>query len=154
MKSFLMKLNHVSTFSGKGQLEINKQGRAFLSFIYKPLNNSCHILNRAKAEGENMKTKISIFFVCIGMLLCFANVRWAYAGDGVQLAGNILTYALPATIAGLTISHRDSKGALEFCESAALTLGVTYALKYSIKEERPIGGPHSFPSGHASFSFS
>ncbi len=92
--------------------------------------------------------------VCISTLLCFASVRWAYADDGVQLAGNILTYALPAIIAGLTLSHRDSKGALEFGESAALTLGVTYALKYSIKEERPIGGPHSFPSAHSSFAFS
>ena len=34
------------------------------------------------------------------------------------------------------------------------TLGVTFALKYSIDEKRPNGGSHSFPSGHASVAFS
>src|SRR2546430_5918562 len=44
--------------------------------------------------------------------------------------------------------------ALQFGESAALTLGVTYGLKYSIDEKRPNGRRHSFPSGHSSISFS
>ncbi len=35
-----------------------------------------------------------------------------------------------------------------------MTLGVTYALKYSIDERRPNGGSQSFPSGHSSISFS
>jgi len=42
---------------------------------------------------------------------------------------------------------------LQFGESAALTLGATYALKYAIEEERPNGGRHAFPSAHASISF-
>ena len=76
------------------------------------------------------------------------------ASDGVELAGDVLQYVLPATAAGLTLGYRDGKGAVEFGESAALTLGVTYALKYAIDERRPNGGGQGFPSGHASISFS
>lgn len=76
-----------------------------------------------------------------------------YARDGIELAGDILLFAMPATAAGLTIGHSDGPGALQFGESLALTLGVTYGLKYSLKAIRPDGGSHSFPSGHTSVSF-
>ncbi len=36
----------------------------------------------------------------------------------------------------------------------ALSLGLTYGLKYSIDETRPNGDSRSFPSAHASTSFS
>ena len=67
--------------------------------------------------------------------------------------------ALPATAAGLTLGHCDATGALQLGESLGVTLGVTYALKYGINETRPDGGPdrgngQSFPSAHASVSFS
>ncbi len=78
----------------------------------------------------------------------------ARAGDNIATAGDVLQYVLPATAAGLTLGHRDGKGALEFGESAALTLGVTYGLKYTVNEKRPNGGSHSFPSAHTSISFS
>jgi len=60
---------------------------------------------------------------------------------------------LPATAAGLTAGFKDSKGTLQFGESAALTLVATYGLNYAIEEERPNGGSHSFPSAHTSISF-
>lgn len=78
----------------------------------------------------------------------------ARAGDNIATAGNVLQYVLPGTAAGLTLGHRDGKGALEFGESAALTLGVTYGLKYTVNEKRPNGGSQSFPSAHTSISFS
>ena len=59
-----------------------------------------------------------------------------------------------ATAAGLALGHRDGDGAVQFGESAALTLGVTYGLKYTVNEKRPNGGSHSFPSAHTSISFS
>ncbi|PYM14240.1 MAG: PAP2 family protein [Verrucomicrobia bacterium] len=72
----------------------------------------------------------------------------------MELAGDVLQYLLPATAAGLTLGYKDGEGALQFGESAALTLGVTYGLKYSIDEKRPNGRRHSFPSAHSSISFS
>jgi membrane-associated phospholipid phosphatase len=76
------------------------------------------------------------------------------AASGIETAGDVLLYALPTAGAGLTLAYRDGQGALEFGESLALTAGVTYGLKYAVDERRPNGGRYSFPSGHASFSFS
>src|SRR6266568_6781379 len=76
------------------------------------------------------------------------------AADGIQTAGDVLQFVLPATAGGLTLGYRDGQGALQFGESLAVTLGATYALKYSIDERRPNGGSQSFPSGHSSISFS
>jgi len=78
----------------------------------------------------------------------------AWAGDGIAEAGDVLQFVLPATSAGLTLGYRDRQGALQFGESTALTLGVTYGLKYAVNERRPNGGRESFPSGHSSISFS
>jgi membrane-associated phospholipid phosphatase len=75
------------------------------------------------------------------------------ANDAIELAGDVLQFVLPATAAGLTLAHRDGTGALQFGGSAALTLGVSYGLKYAVYEERPNGGKHSFPSRHTSLSF-
>jgi membrane-associated phospholipid phosphatase len=71
----------------------------------------------------------------------------AFAKDGIETAGDILQYVLPATAAGLTLAHKDGQGALQFGEAAALTL------KYTVDEKRPNGGKESFPSGHTSISF-
>jgi hypothetical protein len=75
----------------------------------------------------------------------------AQAGDSIAQAGDVLQFVLPATAAGLTLYNKDGKGALEFGESAALTLGITYGLKYTVNEKRPNGGKQSFPSAHTSF---
>ena len=76
------------------------------------------------------------------------------AGDNIQAVGDILQFALPAA-AGVTIlGFNDGEGAVEFTESATLTLGTTYVLKYAVDERRPNGGTGSFPSAHASISFS
>ena len=84
------------------------------------------------------------------------------AADATQTSGDVLQFALPVLALGATIGHRneedgrrwDRKGTIEFAESAALTLGVTYALKYSLDTTRPNGGGRSMPSGHTSVSFS
>lgn len=60
---------------------------------------------------------------------------------------------MPAVSAGASLIHRDSDGFVQLAGSAALTLGITYGLKYAVNAERPNGGDHSFPSGHASLSF-
>jgi membrane-associated phospholipid phosphatase len=87
------------------------------------------------------------------MLLCLTLSVSVKASDSIETAGDVLLIILPATAAGLTVGFKDTKGALQFGESAALTLGATYGLKYAIKEERPNGGDHSFPSAHTSISF-
>jgi membrane-associated phospholipid phosphatase len=88
------------------------------------------------------------------LLFLVASSPCASAKDGIETAGDILQYVLPASAAGLTLLHRDGYGALQFGASAGVTLGVTYLLKYTVEETRPNGGSESFPSGHTSISFS
>ena len=84
------------------------------------------------------------------------------AAEVIQTSGDLLQFALPALALGATIGHRneddgrrwDRKGTIEFAESAALTLGITYAIKYGVDTTRPNGGHQSMPSGHTSISFS
>jgi membrane-associated phospholipid phosphatase len=85
---------------------------------------------------------------------CLTAGSGARAGDSIAQAGDVLQFVLPGTAAGLTLGYWDGKGAWEFGESAALTLGVTYGLKYAVNERRPNGGSQSFPSAHTSISFS
>jgi len=75
------------------------------------------------------------------------------ASDVIEKAGDILQYVLPLTAAGMTLVNKDLNGTIQFAESAALTVGVTYGLKYTVDAERPNGGKYSFPSGHTSISF-
>jgi membrane-associated phospholipid phosphatase len=94
---------------------------------------------------------LSSLLVC---LLLSLTIRVNARADGIEKAGDVLQVVLPVTAAGMTLVYKDGKGALQFAESAALTIGVTEALKYSVHETRPNGGSNSFPSGHTSIAFS
>jgi membrane-associated phospholipid phosphatase len=80
--------------------------------------------------------------------------RMLSAADDTQTAGNVLACVLSAAAGGMVLGYCDGEGALQLGESVALAFGVTYALKYSVDEQRPGGGKLSFPSGHTAFSFS
>ena len=97
--------------------------------------------------------RIRILF--LAMLISLTSSIYVQANDGIEVAGDVLTYLLPATAGGLSLVYKDGKGALQFVESTALALGSTFALKYTISEERPNHDDnHSFPSTHSSVSFS
>jgi len=88
------------------------------------------------------------------ILLCLVASLDMLASDGIETAGTVIQLILPTAAGGLTLVYRDYQGTLQFGESTAVALGVTYALKYSVNETRPNGGAHSFPSAHTSISFS
>jgi membrane-associated phospholipid phosphatase len=93
---------------------------------------------------------IILLFVIVYFITAGVDVR---ADDSIETAGNVLTIALPSAAIGLTLGLRDGQGALELGKSAALTLGLSYGLKYIIDETRPNGDNYSFPSNHTSISF-
>jgi membrane-associated phospholipid phosphatase len=99
------------------------------------------------------RNMLQVNIVLFVMLFCLTFSVSVQASDSIESAGDVLMIILPATAAGLTVGFKDSKGTLQFGESAALMLGATYGLKYAIEEERPNGGRHSFPSAHTSISF-
>lgn len=74
-------------------------------------------------------------------------------GD-IELAGNVLEIALPLGAGGITLGLRDWPGTLQLGESEGLSTATTLALKYGLNTRRPNGGHQSFPSEHASISFS
>jgi len=73
--------------------------------------------------------------------------------DGIQTAGDVLQFAVPAFSVGTIASKHDGKGAVQLLKSYALSMGTTWLLKVTVPEERPNGGNHSFPSGHTSNVF-
>lgn len=100
-------------------------------------------------KHSTIRTNILLFV----MLSCTTFGVDVQAADGIETAGDILVIALPAVAAGMMLGFRDGQGALELGKSAALTLGLTYGLKFTIDEKRPNGESQSFPSAHASISF-
>lgn len=93
-------------------------------------------------------------YLLSAILLALASVTPSLGQGGIETAGDVLQLALPATAAGLTLGFQDLQGTTQLAAASALALGVTYGLKYTVNEERPNGGSHSFPSGHSSMSFS
>lgn len=118
-------------------------------------SSSSNLAEQQSSLAPNVKEqrKILAAFIAILQFAVFDCCR-AFAADSIETAGDVLPFVLPATAAGLTLGHKDGKGALQLGESLAVTLGATFVLKYSIDESRPNGGSQSFPSGHTSVSFS
>lgn len=72
----------------------------------------------------------------------------------VRTSGDIGAVLLP--VAGLTaiLINKDWQGLKQGALAGVTTLGVTYALKYIVKKDRPDHSDnHSFPSMHTSVSF-
>ncbi len=98
--------------------------------------------------------QLKILFIITALTLTLTTITAARASDGVELAGDVLAITLPVAAAGVTLGHRDGTGAIQLTESAALTAGTTFLLKYTVHAPRPNGkDDHSFPSAHASASF-
>lgn len=76
------------------------------------------------------------------------------AQKGVKTSTDVIAITLPASALVGTLILKDWTGLLQGVETAAATAGVTYLLKYTVKERRPDGSDlHSFPSGHTAVSF-
>ncbi len=88
------------------------------------------------------------------LLTLFTTNSECLAKGSIEQVGDVFPLALAASSLGIAAYLNDGEGAIQFSKSSALTLGSTYALKYTVKEERPNGRDHSFPSFHTSFSFS
>jgi membrane-associated phospholipid phosphatase len=102
-----------------------------------------------------MKHQTTYFVIIfLYLFLSISTDANAQSNDRIETVGDDLcNFILPAAAAGLVLYNSDWQGGLEGVESAVLTAGVTTGLKFAVNETRPNGGNHSFPSGHASFSF-
>ena len=93
--------------------------------------------------------KISI--IAGSLLLCTT----LYAKSNAEKIGDILQIAIPLSAYGTTLYLDDKEGQMEFYKSYGVSLASTYALKYTVREQRPdSNAKDSFPSGHTSSAFS
>ena len=93
--------------------------------------------------------KISII---VGSLLLCTTL---YAKSNAEKIGDILQIAIPLSAYGTTLYLDDKEGQMEFYKSYGVSLASTYALKYTVREQRPdSNAKDSFPSGHTSSAFS
>jgi membrane-associated phospholipid phosphatase len=70
--------------------------------------------------------------------------------DGVQIAGDVLKYAVPGVGLGMVAWNHDLQGFRDWTESGLVTIGTTWTLKLTVPAKRPDGHSRSFPSGHTS----
>lgn len=98
--------------------------------------------------------------VCFLTALCLAfsiqaqEIAVTGSRKAVRTSGDVGAILLP--VAGLTaiLINKDWEGLKQGVFAGATTLGVTYALKYIVKKDRPDHSDnHSFPSMHTSVSF-
>lgn len=76
------------------------------------------------------------------------------ARKAVRTTGDVGAVLLPVTGLTAVLLQKDWQGLKQGVFSGVTTLGVTYALKYIVKKERPDHSDnHSFPSMHTSTSF-
>ena len=96
-----------------------------------------------------MKRIIILFILTATLLPMQAQSRKA-----VETSTDITMFVPPVAGAIMTLAHHDSDGFWQLAGSGAASVATAYALKYSIKKQRPDGSDnHSFPSNHTGFAF-
>lgn len=91
---------------------------------------------------------------CLSLSLNAQQIEVTGSRKAVRTSGDVGAILLP--VAGLTaiLINKDWQGLKQGVFAGATTLGVTYALKYIVKKDRPDHSDrHSFPSMHTSVSF-
>ncbi|MEN8146884.1 MAG: phosphatase PAP2 family protein [Campylobacterota bacterium] len=72
----------------------------------------------------------------------------------VEYIGDGLAVIIPAAAYGSTFYMDDFDGQVQFYKSIATSTATTFALKYTVKRERPDGSnDRSFPSAHTMYAF-
>ena len=102
------------------------------------------------------KILIAILCVALAAPAAFAD-RASQVSDGITRTGDVLQFAIPLSALVYSASIGDWPGVEQLGYVSGATLTTTYALKYTIREERPYQDEGSkgntFPSGHTSFAF-
>lgn len=94
-----------------------------------------------------------MLILLLAMLLPGLQVM-AQSRKTIETTTDITMFAPALVGAGVALSKGDYKGLLQLGESLVASVAVSYALKYTVKKERPDGSDrHSFPSNHSGFSF-
>jgi membrane-associated phospholipid phosphatase len=88
------------------------------------------------------------------LIALFIPGRAALASDGVETAGDVLRWLVPAAAYTTTFVLHDAEGRKQFHKSFLVNVAASYGLKAVISKTRPNGeDDDSFPSAHTSMAF-
>lgn len=91
---------------------------------------------------------------CLSLSLNAQQIEVTGSRKAVRTSGDVGAILLPVTGLTAILINKDWQGLKQGVFAGATTLGVTYALKYIVKKDRPDHSDrHSFPSMHTSVSF-
>ena len=103
-------------------------------------------------EMKRILTLIFVLFVCLSGKA--QEVEISGSRKAVRTSGDVLAFITPVASLTTVLVLQDWQGLKQGALAGVSTIGMTYALKYLIKKERPDGSDkHSFPSMHTSVSF-
>lgn len=102
-----------------------------------------------------------ILTLLIALFVCFSGkaqevqeVEISGSRKAVRTSGDVLAFVTPVASLATVLILQDWQGLKQGALAGVSTIGLTYALKYLVKKERPDGSDnHSFPSMHTSVSF-
>ena len=101
---------------------------------------------------KNILTFLLLLFFCISGKA--QEIEINKNRKAVRTTGDVLAFVTPVAGLATILALQDWQGLKQGALAGASTIGVTYALKYLVKKERPDGSDnHSFPSMHTSVSF-
>ena len=101
---------------------------------------------------KRILTLIFVLFVCLSGKA--QEVEISGSRKAVRTSGDVLAFITPVASLTTVLVLQDWQGLKQGALAGVSTIGMTYALKYLIKKERPDGSDkHSFPSMHTSISF-
>lgn len=94
----------------------------------------------------------------IALFVCFSGkaqeIEISGSRKAVRTSGDVLAFVTPVASLATVLILQDWQGLKQGALAGVSTIGLTYALKYLVKKERPDGSDnHSFPSMHTSVSF-
>lgn len=102
-----------------------------------------------------MKRILLLFVIlCTSLSAQAQEIEISGSRKAVRTSGDVLAFATPVASLATVLALQDWQGLKQGALAGVTTVGLTYALKYIVKKERPDGSDnHSFPSMHTSVSF-
>ncbi len=98
----------------------------------------------------------SFYKSCLILFLFCCVISRAIANDPAGRAGDALQVLLPVAAYGLTFHYHDKEGRNQFYKAFFSSMAMSYALKWSIDDNRPNGSQseEAFISAHTAAAFS
>lgn len=102
-----------------------------------------------------LTTVLTLLIFCLNAHQACAQMTLTASQRTHKNIGDALRYTMPILTLGTVLLNEDKSGdGMQFTKTMAGTLGVTYALKWTVRKTRPNGENNlSFPSGHTSVAF-